>query len=43
MGEQVRYGLVGAGMMGVEHITNLAITPGAVITALADPTGTSID
>lgn len=43
MGEQVRYGLVGAGMMGVEHITNLAITPGAVITALADPTGTSLD
>ncbi|WP_202123583.1 Gfo/Idh/MocA family oxidoreductase, partial [Escherichia coli] len=25
------------GMMGVEHITNLAITPGAVVTALADP------
>ncbi|MEG3124269.1 Gfo/Idh/MocA family protein [Sphingomonas sp. GB1N7] len=43
MGEQVRYGLVGAGMMGVEHINNLAITPGAVITALADPTATSID
>jgi len=35
--EQVRYGLVGTGMMGVEHITNLAITPGAVVTALADP------
>lgn len=37
MAEQVRYGLVGTGMMGVEHITNLAITPGAVVTALADP------
>ena len=33
----MRYGLVGTGMMGVEHITNLAITPGAVVTALADP------
>nr|WP_277923413.1 Gfo/Idh/MocA family oxidoreductase [Sphingomonas sp. CARO-RG-8B-R24-01] len=37
MAEQVRYGLVGTGMMGVEHIANLTITPGAVITALADP------
>lgn len=42
MAEQVRYGLVGAGMMGVEHINNLAITPGAVVTALADPTPSSI-
>ncbi len=33
----MRYGLVGTGMMGVEHISNLAITPGAVVTALADP------
>ncbi len=40
--EQVRYGLVGAGMMGVEHINNLAITPGAMVTALADPTGSSL-
>lgn len=38
----VRYGLVGAGMMGVEHINNLAITPGAVVTALADPVESSI-
>ena len=37
MVEQVRYGLVGAGMMGAEHIRNLAITPGAVVTALAAP------
>jgi myo-inositol 2-dehydrogenase/D-chiro-inositol 1-dehydrogenase len=41
--EQVRYGLVGSGMMGIEHITNLAITPGAVVTALADPTQRSLD
>lgn len=37
MSETVRYGLVGTGMMGVEHINNLAVTPGAVVTALADP------
>ena len=43
MKEQVRYGLIGTGMMGVEHLNNLAITPGAVVTALADPMGTSLD
>lgn len=42
MAEQVRYGLVGTGMMGIEHLTNLAITPGAVVTAIADPTETSL-
>lgn len=38
----LRYGLVGSGMMGVEHIRNVAITPGAVVTALADPVSTSL-
>ena len=38
----MRYGLVGTGMMGVEHLNNLAITPGAVVTALADPVQTSL-
>ncbi|MCP4026036.1 MAG: gfo/Idh/MocA family oxidoreductase, partial [Sphingomonas sp.] len=38
----MRYGLVGTGMMGGEHITNLAITPGAVVTAIADPVAESI-
>jgi predicted dehydrogenase len=42
LAETVRYGLVGAGMMGVEHIRNLAITPGAVVTALADPVERSL-
>jgi myo-inositol 2-dehydrogenase/D-chiro-inositol 1-dehydrogenase len=42
LGEQVRYGLVGTGMMGVEHLQNLAITPGAVVTAIADPVETSL-
>jgi myo-inositol 2-dehydrogenase/D-chiro-inositol 1-dehydrogenase len=42
LSDVVRYGLVGAGMMGVEHINNLAITPGAVVTALADPVASSL-
>ncbi len=42
MADTVRYGLVGTGMMGVEHIQNLAITPGAVVTALADPVNSSL-
>ena len=29
-------------MMGVEHLQNLAITPGAVVTALADPVASSL-
>ncbi|MBY0521583.1 MAG: Gfo/Idh/MocA family oxidoreductase [Sphingomonas sp.] len=38
----MRYGLVGTGMMGVEHLNNLAITPGAVVTAIADPVAGSL-
>ena len=38
----LRYGLVGTGMMGIEHINNVAITPGAEIVALADPTDASL-
>ncbi len=38
----LRYGLVGTGMMGIEHIRNVAITPGASIVALADPVETSL-
>jgi len=33
----VRYGIVGAGMMGTEHLWNLQALPGAVVTAAADP------
>ena len=29
-------------MMGVEHLNNLAVTPGAVVTALADPVQSSL-
>jgi myo-inositol 2-dehydrogenase / D-chiro-inositol 1-dehydrogenase len=39
----LRYGLVGTGMMGVEHIHNIALMPGAVITAIADPVAGSLD
>lgn len=38
----LRYGLVGTGMMGGEHIRNVAITPGAEIVAIADPVETSL-
>jgi predicted dehydrogenase len=34
---EIRYGIIGSGMMGVEHINNLLHVPGAVITAVADP------
>lgn len=38
MSEQVvRYGILGAGMMGREHLRNLALIPGSVVTAIADP------
>ncbi len=33
----VRYGLIGTGMMGVEHLWNIQHLPGAEITAVADP------
>ena len=32
----IRYGVIGAGMMGVEHIENVTALDGAVITAIAD-------
>ena len=42
MGRAIRYGLVGAGMMGVEHIHNLLITPDAELVAIADPVANSL-
>src|SRR4029453_19132549 len=41
MVETLRYGLIGAGMMGREHLRNLALIPGSRVTALADPDATS--
>jgi len=37
MSDVVRYGIIGTGMMGHEHIRNLALLPGAEVTAFADP------
>src|SRR5690606_18002396 len=33
----IRYGIIGTGMMGWEHIRNLALIPEASVTAVADP------
>ncbi len=43
MGETIRWGIVGAGMMAIEHIANIGLTPGAEIVALADPVLRSLD
>ena len=43
MANTVRFGIVGSGMMGREHIRNLLLFPGAQITALADPTPSSLE
>lgn len=43
MTQPVRFGIVGAGMMGREHIRNLRLLPQATLTALADPTQSSLD
>jgi myo-inositol 2-dehydrogenase/D-chiro-inositol 1-dehydrogenase len=37
----VRFGIIGTGMMGCEHLLNLALFPGARVTAIADPNETS--
>ncbi len=38
----IRYGVIGTGMMGVEHIENISALPGAEVTAISDPTPASI-
>ena len=35
--DEIRYGVIGTGMMGIEHIENLAAVDGAVVTAVSDP------
>jgi len=37
MSEKIKYGIVGCGMMGQEHIRNIALLPGAEIAAIHDP------
>jgi predicted dehydrogenase len=34
--DTLRYGIIGTGMMGCEHIRNLALLPGVEVTAIAD-------
>jgi predicted dehydrogenase len=41
MGDTIRYGIIGSGMMGLEHMLNIRLIPDAVVTALSDPHGTS--
>jgi predicted dehydrogenase len=43
MAEPLRYGIVGTGMMGIEHIRNILLQPDAKITAIADPVASSLD
>jgi predicted dehydrogenase len=42
MADTIRYGIVGTGMMGCEHIRNINLVPGAKITAIADPVEASL-
>ena len=42
MTEEIRFGIVGTGMMGIEHILDLQAIEGNVITALCDPNENSI-
>ena len=37
MAHSIRYGVVGTGMMGVEHILNINALDGAEVTAISDP------
>jgi myo-inositol 2-dehydrogenase/D-chiro-inositol 1-dehydrogenase len=38
---RLRYGIIGTGMMGVEHINNLGAVDDVVVAAIADPDATS--
>jgi predicted dehydrogenase len=41
--QKIRYGIIGCGSMGREHIENLRAMGGAVVTAVADPTPASLE
>ena len=41
MTEDIRYGFIGVGMMGVEHIHNIRALDGARVTAVSDPSADS--
>jgi predicted dehydrogenase len=40
-GSPLRYGIIGSGMMGIEHMWNIRIAPDSVVAAYADPHETS--
>ncbi len=42
MDEQIRYGFLGVGMMGQEHIRNVLALPGATVAAICDPHDASL-
>ncbi|MFK3891298.1 Gfo/Idh/MocA family protein [Sphingomonas sp. NPDC079357] len=42
MTSKIRYGVVGTGMMGVEHLRNIALLPDAEVVAIVDPVATSL-
>lgn len=35
--DEIRYGIIGTGMMGIEHIENINALPGARVVAISDP------
>ena len=41
--DAVRYGVIGTGMMGCEHIANIGALNGAVVTAICDPHEPSLE
>jgi myo-inositol 2-dehydrogenase / D-chiro-inositol 1-dehydrogenase len=41
--EPVRYGVIGAGMMGIEHINNIAAVDGAELVAVSDTSPRSLE
>ena len=41
--DAVRYGVIGTGMMGCEHIANIGALNGAVVTAICDPNEPSLE
>ncbi|MBI4516238.1 MAG: Gfo/Idh/MocA family oxidoreductase [Deltaproteobacteria bacterium] len=41
MADLVRYGIIGTGMMGCEHILSLSLIPGVRVTAIADTNASS--
>ena len=43
MKSELRYGVIGVGSMGREHISNIKVMGGATVTAISDPHTASID